>query len=189
MIWLPSPSVMPAVFSLALMAPVSASYSMKAIPLLPGTKRTSRKPSNRPKMAVKASISYSSGRFCTNRILFGGRYSSGTTAAPDGFEDFKPAPLDALTGRGATSETAPAAAADLFSLFDSSAASAAFFLSGRNVSACDQSQQELRDIPFSASRLRLCCSNSSSSPILFTVASLLVFAITSCIGFSKSSKP
>lgn len=127
--WLPSPSVMPAVFSLALIAPVSASYSTKAIPLLPGTSRTSRKPSNLPKIAVRASISYSSGRFCTKSILFGGRYSSGTTADVAAFEDFSPAPLEALTGRADASATAPAATADLFSLLVSSAASAAFFLS------------------------------------------------------------
>src|SRR5271169_4573108 len=120
---------MPAVFSLALIAPVSASYSMKAMPLLPGTRRTSRKPSYLSKIAVRASMSYSSGRFWTNRILFGGRYSSGTTADPARFDDFRPAPREALIGRDDGSGTAPAATAVLLSLFDSSAASAAFFLS------------------------------------------------------------
>lgn len=61
-------------------------------------------------------------------ILLGGKYSSGTTAAAAGLDDFKPAPLEALIGRAVASGTVPAAA-DLFSLFCSSAASAAFFLS------------------------------------------------------------
>ena len=128
MICVPSPSAMPAVFSFALIAPVSASYSMNAIPLLPGTNRTSLKPSNLPKIAVRASISYSSGKFCTKRILFGGRYSSGITAAVPALVDLRPAPRAALTGRAETSEGKPAAAERLRS-FCCSAASAAFFLS------------------------------------------------------------
>ncbi|KAH0358300.1 hypothetical protein KCU83_g308, partial [Aureobasidium melanogenum] len=43
---------MPAVASLALIAPSSASYSTKAMPLRPGTVRTSLKPAKREKMAT-----------------------------------------------------------------------------------------------------------------------------------------
>lgn len=129
MTWPLSPRGTPAVFSFALMAPASASYSTKAIPRRPGTKRTSRNPSNLPKMPVKASISYSSGTFCTKRILFGGRYSSGTTALVAAFEERKPAPRVALIGREVISAAFPAAAAAIFSFLASSAASADFFLS------------------------------------------------------------
>jgi hypothetical protein len=124
-----SPSVIPAVFSFALMAPVSDSYSTNAMPLRPGTSRTSLNPSNLPNMDDNASISYSSGRFWTKRILLGGRYSSGTTAAPAGFDDLRPAPLEVLIGRALESGSTPAAAADRFSLFASSAASSAFLWS------------------------------------------------------------
>jgi len=70
-------------------------------------------------------MSYSSGRFWTKRILFGGRYSSGMTAAPAGLEDLRPAPRVGLMGR-AVSGT-PTAALRFRALC--SAASAAFFLS------------------------------------------------------------
>ena len=46
-----------------------------------------------------------------------------------------------------------------------------------------------KNIPFSASRLRLWLSKSSSLPCLFTVASLRVFANASCISLPNSSKP
>jgi hypothetical protein len=45
------------------------------------------------------------------------------------------------------------------------------------------------DVPFSASLLRLCVSNSSSVPSLLTVASLLVFARSSTMGLSNKSNP
>lgn len=44
-------------------------------------------------------------------------------------------------------------------------------------------------MPFSAMRRRLCASNSSSLPVLRTVASLRVRASARCMGFSNSSKP
>lgn len=130
MSWEPSPKAIPAVFSLALIAPVSVSYSMKAIPLRPGTRRTSLNFSKRPKIAVRASMSYSSGRFWTKRILFGGKYSSGITAAT-AFVDLRPAPLVVLIGLALASGATPVAAPALFILFCSSAASAAFFLSAQ----------------------------------------------------------
>lgn len=49
--------------------------------------------------------------------------------------------------------------------------------------------REREALPFSARRLLRCVSNSSASPVILTVASLLVRASASCIGFSKSSKP
>lgn len=96
---LPPLSCIPAVLSLALMAPASFSYSTNAIPRRPGTRRTSRKPSKRPKTLVRASTSQSSGMFWTKRILFGGRYSSGTTAAAAGPVGLRPAPLAVFAGR------------------------------------------------------------------------------------------
>ena len=100
---LPSgPSAIPAVRSLALIAPTSASYSTNAIPLRPGTVRTSRKPSNAPKMFCRCSLSTSSGKFCKKRILFGGRYSSGITAPAAGLDDLSPAPRVDLMGRAAS---------------------------------------------------------------------------------------
>ena len=124
---LSSPSTIPAVLSLALIAPASASYSTKAMPFLPGTSRTSLKPSKRPKMAVRLSTSYSSGKFWRNRILLGGKYSSGTTAPAAGFEDLRPAPREALIGRPPVSGAF--AAAGRLSFFCASAASCACFLS------------------------------------------------------------
>lgn len=85
-------------------------------------------------MAVRASTSYSSGRFCRKRILFGGRYSSGTTAAVVVFDERKPAPRTALIWRAVVSAIVPAAAAAILSFLASSAASAAFFLSDVRVS-------------------------------------------------------
>lgn len=99
LMFLPPFSCMPAVLSLALIAPASFSYSTNAIPRRPGTRRTSRKPSKRPKTLVRASTSVSSGRFWTKRILFGGRYSSGTTAAAAGPVGLRPAPLCVFAGR------------------------------------------------------------------------------------------
>jgi hypothetical protein len=127
MTWPSAPSAMPAVFSLALIAPASLSYSTKAIPLLPGTKRTSLKPSKRSNIVLRALMSYSSGRFWTKRILLGGKYSSGITAPPEGLEDLRPAPRVALMGRAA-SGAIPCAPGRLRS-FCASACSAAFFLS------------------------------------------------------------
>ena len=60
------------------------------------------------------------------RILFGGRYSSGTTAPAAGFDDFNPAPRVALIGRAATSALT---SAGRFIFFDASAASLAWRLS------------------------------------------------------------
>lgn len=85
-----SPKLIPAVFSFAVMAPCSVSYSTKAMPRRPGTSLISRNPSNRPKMIVKASISYSSGKFWTKRILLGGRYSSNTPPDAALLVDFSP---------------------------------------------------------------------------------------------------
>lgn len=191
MTWLPSPKANPAVFSFALIAPVSLSYSTNAIPLLPGTNLTSLKPSYLPNIIVNESTSYSSGRFWTKIILFGGRYSSGITAAEAGFEDLRPAPLVALIGPAAADGGTPTAA-ERFNRFCSSRASAAFFLSAKppfELAFSAYLKRGVAGIPFSANRLLLWLSNSSSSPLLFTLASLLVFANANCIGFSKSSKP
>ena len=79
-----APTAISAVLSFAVIACCSVSYSTNAIPFLPGTLRISLNPSKRSKIAVSASVSTSLGRFCTNRILFGGRYSAGITAAPEG---------------------------------------------------------------------------------------------------------
>ena len=169
---LSSPRFIPAVLSFALIAPASASYSTKPMPLRPGTKRTSLKPSNLPKMAVRPSTPYSSGKFCTNKILLGGRYSSGMTAPAAGFEDLSPAPLAALTGRATLGSTP---AAGRLSCFANSTASAACFLSSRRISHESPSCTPCC-IPFSASLLRLCASRSSVLPSLCTVASLFVLA-------------
>jgi hypothetical protein len=59
--------------------------------------------------------------------LLGGKYSSGMTAAPAGFEDLRPAPRVALMGRAATAGSG-AMPGRLRSFWDS-ACSAAFFLS------------------------------------------------------------
>ena len=89
-------STIPAVPSFALIAPVSLSYSTNAIPFLPGTSLTSLKPSN---LAKIPSISTpASGKPCTNRILLGGRYSSGMTGAAEALVDLRPAPREALMG-------------------------------------------------------------------------------------------
>lgn len=94
--------------SFALIAPASDSYSTNAIPDLPGTRRTSLNPSNPLNTLDKTSTSASSGTFCKNRILFGGRYSSGITAAAPPV-DLRPAPL-VLIGRAASGGgTTPAA--------------------------------------------------------------------------------
>lgn len=124
--------------------------------------------------------------FCTNRILFGGRYSSGMTA-PAPPVDFRPAPLTALAGLAAAgSETAPAGR---LSFFCASCASRACFLSAKQVRQCCLGTSAKKYIPFSASLLLLCDSSSSSVPCNLTVASLRVRAKSSCIGLSNSSKP
>lgn len=120
-------SAMPAVFSLAVIAPASASYSTKAIPLRPGTVRTSRKPSKRLKIPVSSSLPKSSGRFWTKRMRLGGRYSSGTTAAAPAPVDLRPAPRAFLVGRPLTAVSAPGRGR--LRRFCSSAVSSAFFLS------------------------------------------------------------
>ncbi len=122
-----SPRVMPAVLSLAATAPCSASYSTNAMPRRPGTTRTSRKPSKRAKMPVSASTSYSSATFCKKRILLGGRYSSGMTAACATDVDLRPEGLAILDGR--PSAAAPTATAPRFPGRGPSAASMAFFFS------------------------------------------------------------
>lgn len=113
-IWL-SPNVVPAVISLALMAPFSSSYSTNAIPLRPGTRRTSLKPGYCEKSAVSSSGPMLSATWRTNRILFGGKYSSGTTppAAPPA--GLRPAPRAALTAGCAASGTAGAGRLRFFS--------------------------------------------------------------------------
>ena len=100
-----SPIGIPDAASLALIAPDSFSYSIKAIPLRPGTNLTSLNPSKRPKTAVRLSWSTSSGRFRKNRILFGGKYSSGMTVAAAPAVGLRPAPLAAFAGRAVS--TAP----------------------------------------------------------------------------------
>lgn len=129
-----SPMGIPDVASFALIAPVSFSYSTNAIPFRPGTIRTSLKPSKRPKMAVRLSWSALSGRSRKNRILFGGRYSSGMTGAAAAWVDLRPAPFAAFAGRLAS--TAPAAAAGRLSFFCASWASWACLLSGGESHGC-----------------------------------------------------
>lgn len=89
----------PDVASLALIAPDSFSYSTNAIPLRPGTNLTSLNPSKRPKTAVTLSWFASSGRSRKNKILLGGRYSSGMTVAAAPAVGLRPAPLAAFAGR------------------------------------------------------------------------------------------
>ena len=102
-----SPRLMPAVFSFAAIAPCSASYSTNARPRRPGTNLTSRKPSKRPKTVVSSSTPYSSGIFCRKRILFGGRYSSGMTAAAAVLVDLSPDGFEAFAGRPSAAAAAP----------------------------------------------------------------------------------
>lgn len=119
-----SPKVIPAIFSFAVIAPCSASYSTKAIPPRPGTVLTSRNPSKRPNTVDRASTSYSSGTFCRKRILFGGRYSSGTTADVATLVDLSPDGLAALLGLPSAGAPGPR-----LRCLSSSAASSAFLLS------------------------------------------------------------
>lgn len=101
-----SPIAIPDVASLALIAPASVSYSMKAIPARPGTVRTSWNPSKRPKTASRPSWVTSAASSRTKRILFGGRYSSGMTAAAAPELGLRPAPLVVFAGRAASIGTA-----------------------------------------------------------------------------------
>lgn len=113
-----SPIGIPDVFSLALIAPDSVSYSTKAIPFLPGTNLASMNPSKRENTPVSVSWSILSGRSRKNRILFGGRYSSGMTVAAAPVVGLRPAPLVVLAGR-----TVSAAGAGRLSFFWVSSAS------------------------------------------------------------------
>lgn len=119
-----SPMAIPEVASLALMAPASVSYSTNAIPLRPGTSLTSWKPSKRPKTSDRPSWLASSGRSRRNKILLGGRYSSGTTAAVAPVVGLRPAPFVVLAGRALS-----AGAAGRLSFFWASRASWACFRS------------------------------------------------------------
>lgn len=103
----------PDVASLALIAPDSVSYSTNAIPFLPGTNLASVNPSNRPNTLVSVSWSMLSGRSRKNRILFGGRYSSGMTVAAAPLVGLRPAPLVVLAGR-VVSGAAPAGRLSFF---------------------------------------------------------------------------
>lgn len=99
---LASPIGIPDVFSLALIAPDSVSYSTKAIPFRPGTNLASMNPSKRENTPVSVSWSILSGRSRKNRILFGGRYSSGITAGAAPVVGLRPAPLFVFAGRAAS---------------------------------------------------------------------------------------
>jgi hypothetical protein len=122
-----SPMGIPDVASFALIAPASFSYSTKAIPFLPGTNRTSLNPSKRPKTILRLSESAVSGNSRKNRILFGGRYSSGMTGAAAVLEDLRPIPRAVLAGR--TFSAGPGAPAGRLSFFCASRASWACFRS------------------------------------------------------------
>lgn len=180
----PSLSDILSVLPFAAMAPASVSYSTKAIPVRPGTMRTSRKPSYGLKIAVRASLSKSSGRFWTNRVLLGGRYSSGITAEAPEPVALRPAPRAFFVGRVLPSAGAPGKGR--LRRFCSSAISRAFFLSvmARVSSELQYSTASAQhSIPFSAMRRRLWISNSSSLPVFKTVASLCVRARDRCISF------
>ena len=140
-----SPRGLPAVLSLALIAPASASYSTNAMFFLPGTALTSRKPSNLAKIAESVSTVTSSDIFCTKRILFGGKYSSGMTAPAAALDGLRPAPRAVLTGR-VVLDSGPAAGR--FSFFCNSAASAACFLSNDRVSISGSSSVSLVSLTF-----------------------------------------
>lgn len=173
-----SPMAIPAVASLALIAPDSFSYSTKAMPFRPGTVLTSRNPSKRLNTADRFSWSAVSGSSRRKRILFGGRYSSGMTAAAAPAVGLRPAPLAVFAGR------APSATpAGRLSFFWASRASWACLRSVVvNQIQCyikkksSKSATWKKNVPFSANRLLLCTSNSSDPPSRSTVASLLVFA-------------
>ena len=77
------------------------------MPRRPGTSLISRNPSNLPNIAPKASTSYSSGIFCKNKILFGGKYSSGITCEAAGPVDFSPDGLESLLGLFSVAGSAP----------------------------------------------------------------------------------
>lgn len=149
-----SPTGIPDVASFALIAPVSASYSTNAMPLRPGTNLTSWNPSKRPKIADRPSSLASSGSSRRNKILLGGRYSSGTTAVVAPEVGLRPAPLVVLAGRAVS-----AAAAGRLSFFCASRASWACL---RSKVKCVRTRHVLQimrqcqsNIPFSARRLRL----------------------------------
>lgn len=116
---------MPDVASFALIAPDSFSYSTNAMPFLPGTIRISLKPGNLPNIALKPSASYVSGSSLKNRILFGGKYSSGTTGAAAVPVGLSPVPFCAFVGRESGPPAVPAAPAGRFSFFWASRASCA----------------------------------------------------------------
>jgi hypothetical protein len=74
-------------------------------------------------------MSYWSGKFWTNNVLLGGRYSSGMTAEAEALVDLRPAPRVVLAGR----ESAVGIAAEgRLSNLACSEASAAFFLSEKD---------------------------------------------------------
>lgn len=99
--------------------------------------------------------SLSSGRFWTKRILLGGRYSSGTTAAAAGPVGLRPAPLAAFDGRP---DCSPPGAGRLRRCCS---ASRAFFLSAAWMRVSPPAPNEATDGhgPMSARRTFLCCSS------------------------------
>jgi len=103
------------VASFALIAPASFFIFDESNPLPPGTNRTSLNPSKRPKTILRLSESAVSGNSRKNRILFGGRYSSGMTGAAAVLEDLRPIPRAVLAGR--TFSAGPGAPAGRLSFF------------------------------------------------------------------------
>ena len=124
------------------------------------------------------------------RILLGGRYSSGMTAAAPPV-DLRPVLLAVFVGRAGAGSFAGAEALGRFSFLLASCASRACFRSThfQTVNNCSAIINFDNPLPFSANLFRLCASYSPSEPCSFTAASLHVFAYSNTIGFSKRSKP
>lgn len=140
--------------SFARVADCSVSNSTNAIPLRVGTRRTSLNPGNL-NSSVIWSMSYSLGNCRINRVLFGCKYSSGTTPGAFPADALRPLPRAVLSA-GSPSRGSPSGAGRFLS---SSASSSAFF---RSTDMC----QSVSDKRSSKSHLSLPIERPCGSQVL-----------------------